>query len=104
MYLSAPELRALFNDSGYAERIHQGQLRPIRLRDDHLTNPEAKALPYCTRAQMFRYLDSTGAWVVEAFHYLRPDGTRGASGMYDPKRLRLDAVVYSLPLAPRRPR
>jgi len=42
---------------------------------------------------MIRYLDTLGDPVVEVFQYLRSDGTLGASGRPDPKRLWLQAEI-----------
>lgn len=76
--------------------IEDGALKPVYLRNDHLLNPERLGEPQCTRGQMIRYLDSKGRWLVEVFQYLREDGTLGASGKPDPKRLRLGQTVYAL--------
>lgn len=74
--------------------IANRQLTPKYLRCDHLKEPEIRNEPHCTRAQMVRYVDNDGRWTVEIFQYLRPDGTIGASGKPDPKRMRVGNVVF----------
>jgi hypothetical protein len=74
--------------------MSSGQLRPMPLRDAHLTQPERRGEPWCTQGQMVRYVDADGQWLVEVFQYARPDGTIGASGMPDPKRLRVGSTIY----------
>lgn len=93
---SASEIRDLFNQSDIPRQISTGLLRPEYLRNKHLTpdRTEELGLPYCTHAQMIRYRDQEGRPVVEVFQYLRPDGSLGASGLPDPKRLWLGSAVY----------
>ena len=67
------------------------------LRNSHLQHPESKGEPWCTRSQMIRFLDETGQWLYEAHQYLRPNGEIGGKGLPDPKRVRLDGVIYSVP-------
>lgn len=79
----------MFNESQYPDMIARGKLVPEYLRDDHLKEPEKRKYPepHGTRSQIIRYSDSNGQWVVVVHQYLRPDGTLGASGKQDPKRL-----------------
>lgn len=74
--------------------ITRGGLKKEYLRNSHLKHPEKVGEPQCTRAQMIRYTDSQGRWVVEVFQYLRPDKTIGGSGKPDPKRLRHDQKIF----------
>ena len=73
--------------------IAQAILRPELLRDSHLEEPSRTGNPWCTRAQMIRYLGQDGRWLVEVFQYRRPDGSLGASGKPDPKRLRVEDAI-----------
>ncbi len=66
------------------------------IRNKVLRHPEMKGEPPGTRSQLIRYLDQKGSWVVEVHQYLRPDGTLGASGRPDPKRLRLGGIIYAV--------
>ena len=62
-------------------------------RNDHLKKPETVGEPFCTHAQYIRYFDADNNWVADVFQYLRRDGTIGASGRPDPKRLRLGGQI-----------
>jgi hypothetical protein len=84
----------MFNQSQYPSLIEQGLLPAQYLRNNHLSAPETQGEPRCTHAQMIRYFNEQGQWVVEVFQYLRPDAQLGASGRPDPKRLRLGQVIY----------
>ena len=60
-------------------------------RNNHLKRGRAREAgqQYCTRSQFVLYFDDGG--LVAAMHqYRRRDGTLGASGMPDPKYLRLE--------------
>jgi hypothetical protein len=74
--------------------IANGQLVPKVIRDGCPTNLSAVGEPAGTRSQFIRYSNNAGQWVVEVHQYLRPDGTIGASGRPDPKRLRIRNTVY----------
>jgi hypothetical protein len=74
--------------------IANGALTAQYLRDAALRNPASVGEPPGTRSQVIRYVDPTGQWIVEVHRYLRPDGTLGAGGRPDPKRLRLAGVIY----------
>lgn len=52
--------------------------------------------PYCTRSQMIVYRDQEGREIARVHQYLRTDGTLGASGKPDPKRLFENEVLYRL--------
>lgn len=67
--------------------IESGELTAKALRDSHLKTEHHGERP-CTRSQTLRFHDADGRWIVEVHQYLRKDGTLGASGRPDPKRLR----------------
>jgi hypothetical protein len=91
--VSRQELYQLFNDGEYWERAQRGELHQQLRRDRHPASPAAP-VPYCTRSQTIKYLDSTGAEVALVHQYLRPDGSLGASGRPEPKRLFVDGVLW----------
>ncbi len=66
-FVSAETLRHLFNESQLPSMIASGMLVAQFLRDDHLKEPGSVGEPFCTRAQMVRYLDADGQWRVEVF-------------------------------------
>ncbi len=92
-YVPESEIRRLFNEGPYLRMIAEGRLTPEFLRNAHLDVPDFKGNPPCTYRQTIRYLDSHGDPVVEVFQYLKPDGTLGASGLPDPKRLWVGGTV-----------
>ncbi len=76
--------------------IRDGELHPKYLKDKKISNPEPFQGPPGTRSQIIRYTDSSGKLIVVLHRYLRPDGSLGASGLPDPKRLREGNVIYAI--------
>lgn len=95
-YIPSDELQQRFNASPYPSMIQEGILRTEIVRTSHLKNPAERDEPTCTHSQFVRYSDHNGQWLVEVHRYLRPDGTLGASGMPDPKRLRIGDEIFLL--------
>lgn len=83
----------MFNEGGYWEKVKQGELVAKIIRDGHPTSPKAP-VPYCTRSQSISYSDPEGQEIARVHQYLLTDGTLGASGMPDPKRLFHEGVLY----------
>ncbi len=94
VFVSPRILRDQFNNSQIPALIERGCLVAEYKRDAHLEHPERVGEQWCTRGQMVRYLDAQGIWVVEVFQYLRSDGSLGASGRADPKRMRVDNEIW----------
>jgi len=92
--VSPETIRGIFNNSQCSVRISKGLLVPQLLRDNVLQNPNLKGEPPGTRSQTIRYSDLAGQWVVVIHQYLRPDGSLGASGKPDPKRLRIGDTIF----------
>lgn len=76
----------MFNDGMYWERTRAGELRVELRRSSHPHVPPAQE-PRCTRSQILYYRDHADNVVAVVHQYPRPDGTLGASGRPDPKRL-----------------
>jgi hypothetical protein len=95
-FVSAQTLRDLFNSRDYTNLAVTGQLRICVKSENHLLTPEAKQLPRCTLGQFIEYLDSDGQWHAQAYQYLKPDGSLGASGKPDPKRIRDGGKILAL--------
>ena len=74
--------------------IENRQLQSQFLHNERLKHPERVSQPKGTHSQVIRYVDANGKWVLEAHRYQRPDGTVGASGRLDPKRLRIGNTIY----------
>lgn len=92
--VSPETIRTIFNNSQYPMLIANGHLASHTLRDSVLQNPHLRMEPPGTRSQIIRYVDLAGQWVVEIHQYLRPDGSIGASGKPDPKRLRIAGTIF----------
>lgn len=95
-YVSSNSIRKKFNESQVPRMIADGKLVPKYLRDEQLKEPEKRRHPepHGTRSQTIRYSDTNGQWVAVVHQYLRPDGTLGATGKPDPKRLRVGNTVF----------
>jgi hypothetical protein len=91
--ITAIQLRAMFNDARYWQRAQSGELQQLIVRDGHPSAPKANE-PFCTRSQTIIYREASGQRVAVVHQYLRQDGTLGASGVPDPKKLWQGGVVY----------
>jgi hypothetical protein len=85
------EVRKVFNDLGLAEKVVAGELNEWIERDVP-SRPEL-GLPPGTRTRTAWYLDSQLQKVAFVHYYLLPDGSIGASGKVDPKRIILDDEI-----------
>lgn len=98
--VSATELRAMFNEGRYYERVQAGELVAEVGYNRHPCPPKANQ-PYCTRSQTVRYVDlQEGREVALVHQYLREDGSLGASGRPDPKRISQGTTIYVVELPP----
>ena len=46
--------------------------------------------------EFVEYLDDQGQWIAQAYQYVKPDGSLGASGKPDPKRIRQGGKIWAL--------
>jgi len=76
--------------------IRRKELREEIIRSSHLAAPKPFPGPFCTHSEFVRYVDSSGKLIVELHRYLRPDGSLGASGKLDPKRLRDGTTILTI--------
>lgn len=84
----------MFNEGGFLERTAKGELREAIM---HSGVPNAEiGLPAGTKSQMVSYIDANNSEVARAHRFLLPDGTIGASGLPDPKRVMKDGVLYRI--------
>ena len=88
-------MREMFNRGDYWVRVKNGEYKEFTLKDHHPSPPLA-SVPYCTRSQLLSYRDTSGQEVARVHQYLLPNGSIGASGMPDPKRLLHEGVIYRL--------
>ncbi len=87
------ELRRLFNEGRYLERLKLGEFTARVRRRGHPSPPRANE-PLCTWSMTIVYLDQHDRPVALVHEYRRKDGTRGASGQPDPKWLLHNGIVY----------
>jgi len=100
MRLDAGELRSLFNSIGIADRIAKGELYEVIEKD--VTADPKYGQPESTRSQIISYYDlGTREKVFLGHRFLCPDGSIGASGQLDPKRIEHNGILYILKRAAR---
>jgi hypothetical protein len=93
--VSPREMRQLFNGRCFWERVCSGELCAHVESEGH-PSPVLSGQPLCTRSQMVAYFDAANQEVARVHQYKRPDGSIGASGKPDPKRLLVDGIIYIL--------
>jgi hypothetical protein len=86
------EMRCRFNQGRYRERAQTGELKEIIKRVGQ-ASPEV-GQPQYTKSLEIRYIDLNNIEVATVQQFVRPDGTLGASGLPDPKRLFQDGIQY----------
>src|SRR5580698_11534962 len=94
------EMQKIFNEGGFWEKTKSGELTTVPLEDRHPALTVANE-PFCTRSQMVSYRDASDNELCRVHQYLRTDGTIGASGKPDPKRLLLGDTLYRLQKKPK---
>lgn len=92
-WVATEELRRLFNEGRYWERVRSGELYEVLYREGH-PSPKDSHEPPCTRSQIIAYLDAQGRQVAIVHQYLRKDGSLGGSGKPDPKKLFHRGKIY----------
>ncbi len=89
------EMQKMFNEGGFWDKTKTGELTSVTLEHRHPALTAANE-PHCTHSQMISYRDASGNEVARVHQYLRTDGTIGASGKPDPKRLVVGGTLYRL--------
>jgi hypothetical protein len=85
------ELREIFNDGRYYERVCANEL--IASVEVSRLAPPSAGQPPGTLSETVAYFDLAFNRVALVHQYRLPDGTLGASGKPDPKRLLLNAEI-----------
>jgi hypothetical protein len=88
------EMRQRFNDRGFLEPEKHGYR--VIIADSGSCG--ANAPPDCVRSETIHFLDNQGHLIAVAHQFCRADGSIGASGKPDPKRLRDGDTLYILTL------
>jgi hypothetical protein len=93
--VTVAELRKRFNLGQYWEKTQTGELKAVVERERCPALPLANE-PHGTRSQQVSYYDNDGNEVARVHQYMRLDGTIGASGRPDPKRLVENGIMYRI--------
>lgn len=88
-------MRWLFRKHHFLARVNSGDLVPRITRNTHPSRMAA-CEPFCTRTQEISYDNSNGHEQARVHQYLRTDGTIGAWGKPDPKRLKIGTRIYAM--------
>ena len=94
VYVLPRILRERFNDSQILAMVQREELTVEYVRNAHLQRPELVGEPACTHSQIIHYLDREGSFLATVHQYLRSDGSLGASGRPDPKRMRVGNEIW----------
>ncbi len=94
-WVEAQTIRDLFKESQYPERMRSGELNQEIIKRSHLQNPGQKRMPVCTHSEVLLYTSHDNKEFVIVHQYLKPDGTLGASGKPDPKKIRIGDGIYA---------
>lgn len=87
-------MRRQFNENGFLQRLEDGELSALPIKDRELETPPA-GMPPGTRSQTVVYLDRSGTRVAIVHQYLLPDGKLGASGQPDPKYVLVRGQIFA---------
>lgn len=93
-WVSADIIRKLFNDGQYYQQLLDNKLT-AHLKADKILSKVPVGEPEGTRSQIVYYFDLEGNPVAIVHQYMRPDGTIGASGKPDPKKLFLEDRIIA---------
>lgn len=91
--VSAAELRQMFAQHDVLGKLQRGELTERMLRDKN-PSPPPRGMPPGTRSQIIAYIDANGVQVAIVHQYKLPDGSLGASGLPDPKRLLFNGLLH----------
>ena len=101
--ITVSEMQKRFNEGKHWERLLQGEYIAVVRENRHPSLTVANE-PFCTQSQMVSYIDKENNEVARVHQYLRQDGTIGASGKPDPKRLLVGNTLYRLKTAKSSPK
>ena len=93
-WVKASEIRQIFNNLQLYQKVLSGELVAMVKWQRH-RNPPPQGEPVCTRSQILVYYDQYGDEIAMVHQYVRRDGSIGASGKPDPKKLFLPNRVIA---------
>lgn len=91
-YVSASEIRTIFKDGRFEDLVAYGVLSEKLIREGPASVQANQ--PPGTKSQIVAYVDEHGKQAALVHQYLKPDGTLGASGKPDPKKVFRNGIVY----------
>ena len=93
--ISKWNMRRLFNEGRFYEQVVSGELTA---RKENEYNPliVSENIPLGSRSFETFYYDRHGNVVAQVQRFVTPQGTIGASGKVDPKRLHIKGVTYAI--------
>lgn len=93
--VSATQLREIFNQNGYLDKLKAGIIKSRKTYEIHHA-PDGE--PFCTHSQILFYYNLSNQLLAVVHQYRRPDGTLGASGKPDPKKIYLlNKILIAIP-------
>lgn len=94
-------IRKIFNEGQFYDKVLSGEFSTI-VKKSRAPKKLPGGEPPDTQSQIVYYYNSKNQPVAIVHQYLRPDGTIGASGLPDPKRVFLpDRIVYVSAVSPK---
>lgn len=88
------EIRRLFNEGRYYERMKAGEFRAYIVRQKLVIGGDRRIRG--TTSETVEYVDNHGNFVARVHQFRWPNGMLGASGRPDPKALWHEGVMYRL--------
>jgi hypothetical protein len=93
-YVNEDELRRIFNEGRYFERMHAGEFHERIIRQNRRRTGDRRVRD--TMSQLVENWDKFGNMVARVHQYRRKDGSLGGSGRPDPKAVLHDETLYVL--------
>ena len=100
-WVSKNIIRHIFNSRQYWNDAKSGKFNIRVLKNNH-GNYRSKGEPFCTKSQYVVYLTKNGEFVASVHQYLRPNGSLGASGQPDPKRILVNGEILAVRIQKKR--
>ena len=91
-YVSEDELRRIFNEGRYYERMRKGEFHPRMIEEKPCKRGDRRIRN--TMSQTVEYWDNFGRFIARVHQFRKRDGSLGGSGRPDPKVLVHDGVLY----------
>jgi hypothetical protein len=88
-------MRDLFNRGRFWERAQIGKLS-YTINDEFTPRFVNERIPSGSVSCEVSYWDANGNEVARVHQYVKPDGTLGASGLPDPRRVLINGVLYRM--------